>query len=148
MLEAPSILKEILNEAPQISSLNIGQKCLKQLLNDNELCEYLNRRLEALKITDYTKSSIAYLFDLDKFCETFSNIEQLTCKIDQEDTIIFLIKHLPKLLRINIPTFAELSSLRRRLSENQSSKLSEEFIIHVALKDTGEISIWIVREIN
>jgi hypothetical protein len=104
-LETPSVLLELLKEAPQLSSLDIRSGLLISLFNDDELCKYLNKMITELNITENHNSSMDDSCDLNQFCRTFSNIEQLSCNLDQLDSLLFLVKHLPKLLRITTFSF-------------------------------------------
>ncbi len=44
-LESSSFL-QLLKETPQLSSITIGLRCLQLFFNDDELCKYLNKKLQ------------------------------------------------------------------------------------------------------
>ena len=101
-IETLSDLSELLIEMPQISSINIGSNSLKSLFQDDHLCQYFNKKITKLNLTDSSDCSMDHLFDLKQFCEIFSNLEELRCNIDQYDSFLFLLKSLPKLSCITV----------------------------------------------
>jgi hypothetical protein len=96
---------ELLKEAPQVSSLDMCSGVLISLFTNDELCKYLNKMITELNITDSRNSSMDDSCDLKQFCKIFSNLEQLSCNLDQLQSLLFLVKHLPKLSRITTFSF-------------------------------------------
>ena len=50
-LDMSSVLLKIFNESPQLSSLSINSSTLLSLLNDDQLCEYLNKIVKQLNLS-------------------------------------------------------------------------------------------------
>jgi hypothetical protein len=92
-------LLEILKEAPQLSSLAIDPDQLISICDDDELCMYLNKMIKKLLINGGPSS---ILKNVIKFCEIFSNLDYLQCKTDEQDNILYLINHLPKLSILDV----------------------------------------------
>jgi len=97
-----SVLLQILKEAPQLSLLFIEKSVLISFLENNELCEYLNKRIYELIIdrccvNPYIKSN-----ELNLFCKIFENLKRLECCLNKPDDFLFIINHLSKLTHINV----------------------------------------------
>jgi hypothetical protein len=92
-------LLEILKEAPQLSSMVIDPDQLISIWDDDELCIYLNKMIKKLDLYGY---SSVILKNVIKFCEIFSNLDHLKCTIDEQDNILYLINHLPKLSILDV----------------------------------------------
>jgi hypothetical protein len=103
-MKSSLILLKILKAAPQLSSLNIECTKLKSFLNNKELCEYLNKRIKSLILRDHLQHSISInnTSEATQFCKIFTNIEHLECSIDHEDSLLFLLNHLPKLSTLKV----------------------------------------------
>ena len=145
-LESPDVLSELLKEAPQISSIGIQSSALLPLFDDNELCVYLNTMIKRLDISQLYSTLEINSCNLDKFCNVFSEIEQLACKIDQIDSLLFLLKHLPQLLRLNL--YSSVFELENVDSlEEEVRKLGLELIIDVS-RGWHPQPIWIFRNID
>ena len=98
----PLFLLHLLKQAPNISSLSIYVKLLLLLLNNDELCFYLNKMIK--KLTFLGSFNIDPNEDLSKIWQTFSNIEYIHYEVQHQDFLITIIPLLPKLLRIDIPS--------------------------------------------
>jgi len=90
------VFLKILNESPQLSSIRISVHALQQFFNNSNLCECLNKMIKTLDIYKYASSSFKYRYQLEEFCEVFSNLEELKCNIDQAKDLLYLLNHLPK----------------------------------------------------
>ncbi|UJR19426.1 hypothetical protein I4U23_022556 [Adineta vaga] len=92
--------KKMLEFTAQLSSICLNCLDLMCWLEDDELCKSLNKIIKKLDIH-------GGLFDmsdqlkLKRLCTVFTNLEQLTCFGDTS-VIVFLIKHLSKLIYIEI----------------------------------------------
>jgi hypothetical protein len=75
--------------------MEINGTNLQLCFQNEELCQYFNKMIRILDI-DFWKN-----IQLNQFCEIFYNLEHLTCWIDHEDNLIFLIANLPKLSTFN-----------------------------------------------
>jgi hypothetical protein len=104
-LKTPAVLFELLKDASQLSSLDIHSDVFKSLFDDDELCKYLNKMITKLNVKEEPRCAMDDSCDLNKFSKTFSNLEQLICILDQLDSFLFLLKHLPKLSYINVFSF-------------------------------------------
>ncbi|CAF1095163.1 unnamed protein product [Adineta ricciae] len=122
--ESPSVLVEILRETPRVSSLTISFDTVNSSLNDDELCQYLKRMIRNLHITKLWNFLRLRHDDIQlKFCEVFSNLDQLTCTVQKTCQMIFLLTHLPKLLRAQFIVtewnpYIDISSLNTCLRES------------------------------
>ena len=147
-LETPSGLLKILKESPQLSSLAINPDVLISLLDNEELCRYLNKKIKKLDIaTDlqvlYTNSNA-----LNQICIVFANIEQLICKIDERNSLLFLIKYLPKLSHIDNQSQRLSSPNEITWLENEVQKIGVKIIIDVYHNIHKNLSIWIIRDMH
>ena len=146
-LETTAVLKQLVKELPQLSSLKIIPDVLKSLIDDVELCKDLNT-IKKLNIVYYRDNSSLRLFDSNKFCEIFSNVEQLTCSTDQSDTVLFFLKHLPKLSRMNISLMSFSFIFSIDTLEEELQKLSIRVINDCDTVCVGDLSFWIFRDMN
>ncbi|CAF1132982.1 unnamed protein product [Rotaria magnacalcarata] len=91
-----SLLLEILNKLPELSSLTINKWALTIFLNDHQLCESLNKKITKLDISSNSRNTYIKSNNTDSYCSESSNLEQLPCNM----------KHLkcPKLSTINLGT--------------------------------------------
>ncbi|CAF1170187.1 unnamed protein product [Rotaria sp. Silwood1] len=148
MLSSKELLK-ILKESPKLSWITICPNNLKSLFIDDELCKYLNAMIKKLNIYPYTYSSFINLDELKRFCEIFSNIEQLTCFVRVPNDVLFLLNQLSKLSTINVyfpPLgYRDYFSI---LFEEQSHRLNFIFRVKGIDVNVPELSIWIDRNMN
>jgi hypothetical protein len=94
-LDDPLTLLELFKQTPQLSSMEINGTNLQLSFQNEELCQYFNKMIRILDI-DFWKN-----IQLNQFCQIFSNLEHLTCWIDHQENLIFLIANLPKLSTLN-----------------------------------------------
>ncbi len=142
-LKTANVLSEFLREAAQVSSIAMQSSALVPLFDDNGLCDYLNTMIKQLEIKciDLFKNS----YEMDRFCEIFLNLEQLTCTIKHRDFLLYLSMHLPKLSRLNL--YSSLHNLGNAdLLEEEMRKLGIGIIIDVP-HDWYPVPIWIIRNI-
>ncbi|CAF3344920.1 unnamed protein product [Rotaria socialis] len=99
-LKEPSILLRLLQDLPQLSSIVISICALEAFSYDTDLCEYLNKTIKKLDIYKYGFCSFKTHYQLEEFCKTFSNVEELKCNIDRMTDLLFLLKHLSKLTNL------------------------------------------------
>ncbi|CAF4332249.1 unnamed protein product, partial [Adineta steineri] len=101
------LLFEILKQMPNISSLILKKKITSSFYTNHELCELLNKKI---KMFDYRNPASANYFkiqDLDWFCKTFSNVEELHCDIDNVDDVLLILTKCSKLSIIKIKCVSE-----------------------------------------
>ena len=131
ILYSPSTLK--------ISSLSIDLDYLSTLFNDNELCNHLNKVIKKLELCQNNDEIFNNFDHLKKFCETFSNIKQLTCIIEDELFLLSMIKHLTQLTLLNLPVPIDYSlyhmpkkpyHLNLSRLESELSELGEAVIVN------------------
>jgi hypothetical protein len=93
------VLLMIFKEARQLSSLNICWNLLTSFLADQELCNYFNTMIKALYIRNsiYSKGDDEPNFDVEKFCQIFSNIEHLQFQSIHDNQLLFMFNRLSKL---------------------------------------------------
>ncbi|CAF1216092.1 unnamed protein product [Adineta steineri] len=150
-IENTLVLLEILKQSPKLSSITFIPKAIIQLFNDDELCKYLNKLIKKIILTDYFEYYANNSEKIKQFCQIFSNIEYLECKINSPDNLLLLLNYLPKLSSIkaigNNKCYPE-----RKFSpfENALRRLNVIFNInHVFISEFYEtrISIWIGNKI-
>ncbi|UJR18858.1 hypothetical protein I4U23_021986 [Adineta vaga] len=96
--EAKYAIKELFKSATQLTTLNTNLSNIISWFDDDELCKYLKKTIKKLDIgVDLLQNSD----DLERFCEIFSNLEQLECSSNELNTL-FLIEHLPNLIYMKI----------------------------------------------
>lgn len=120
--ETPDIFIEILKSAIQLTSLTVNLTDLIGWFNDDELCTYLNIYIKKL---DLPYASFENSDQLEQFCKVFGNLEQLGCFSNQSD-ILFLIKHLHKLIYIEI---YEYSNNKISWIKDEVEKLGLDIIV-------------------
>ena len=143
--ETSSALLQLLKQTPNISLLSIDPVALLSFLNDNdELCNYLKSTIKILVLTDHPKNLPASFYKANKLWDTFSNIEQLTCFIKGTDSLTFLLKQLPKLLRINYTITGSLSELDKSLIEEEIRELKLNSFVEIDSFPRKESFTWII----
>jgi hypothetical protein len=143
-LQTPDVLIELLKEAPQISSLKIDPKELISLFNDDRLCKYLNKMIKILDIHLDRESSFNNSSGLKQFCGVFSNLEQLTCTINQRESLVLLFQNLSELSFVKVfcsPPWIYHNCIYEL--EEEAQKLNIQIEFH---KDNNpNLLIWIIR---
>ncbi|CAF1230776.1 unnamed protein product [Adineta steineri] len=102
-------LLNILKKARKLSSLEINTSVLMSLLINDELCQYLNEMIKILIIDQHYDDQFNEFNDLNKFCQVFSNIEQLQCAIGHTSTFLYIINHMTKLNDLRIRLFDDFN---------------------------------------
>jgi hypothetical protein len=135
------------------------------LLNNDELCEYLKKMIRKLDLSTFCVDDQPFsqtwerrshrinrsndilddCYQLNKMWETFSNIEQIKCTIDSLDPIVFLLTHLPKLLRMNIWLRRMSFSTVIHHLEKEADKRGIRIITQFNSPGSKVASIWITR---
>ncbi|CAF0927831.1 unnamed protein product [Adineta steineri] len=112
-------LLNILKQARKLSSLEIKTSVLMSLLINDELCQYLNEMIKILIIDQYYHAKFIEFNEVNKFCQAFSNIEQLQCSIDHSSVLLYIINHMTKLKDLKI-------RLSNNLTQNSSMWLKRK----------------------
>jgi hypothetical protein len=130
--ETPALLFELLKDASKLSSLDIHPNVLGIIFDDDKLRKYLNKIITKLNITEKPCGEIDKRCNLKKFCQTFTNLEQLICKLDQQDSFLFLLQNLPKLSYINIfsSSFTRMLNIDSLKELNLSGKYISDYDRH------------------
>jgi hypothetical protein len=88
------------------------------------------------------------VYKIKKIWETFSNIEQIKCYIHELAPIIFLMQHLPKLLRMEIWSHkVSFQTLIPHLEE-EAHKLNMQITTNIGDAYNAYrkfISVWLIR---
>ncbi|CAF0927967.1 unnamed protein product [Adineta steineri] len=95
-------LLTILKKARKLSSLEMQKSSLISFLINDELCQYLNEMIKILIIDKYSDDKFIEFHQLNKFCQVFSNIEQLQCSISHTSTFLYILNHMTKLKDLEI----------------------------------------------
>ncbi|CAF1137981.1 unnamed protein product [Adineta steineri] len=141
-----SLLVEILKQSSKLTWLTINPKDLMLLLNNDELCIYLNRMIRKLDILKYDYPLFNNRNEMNRFCEVFVNIEQLVCYMMESMDVVFLLNQLKQLSMVNI----YLSSVNDReyfknLIEEESHKLNSIYCIEGIDTKAPKLFMWIGR---
>ena len=144
-LDTPFVLLKILKESPQLSSLVIHPDVLISLFDNEELCRYLNKMIKKLDISYYFDTFFNSSHKMYQLCKSFSNVEQLVCKINDHDSLLFLIKHLPKLscIDVHFGRFTNLFEISHL--EEETQKLDINIMTNIYGDFDKKLSIWIIR---
>lgn len=147
--KASSVLLEILKQTTQISSLAIDPYSLISLLDDDELCNYLTRMIKKLDINSYGYYTLEELQKMNQFWKIFSDIEQISCAIEKLNDFVFLLDHLPKLLRIDDHSTGSTLDLRFSSLVEQGRSRGVEIITDWVSNSPGRmVTIWIIRGVH
>jgi len=142
-IETSRVLFEILQEAPQLSSITIDISQLISFFDDDELCKYLNKMIKKFTVPDTSFCPFKNLNELTKFCQMFSNLEQLTYKTKQSDDIFYILNHLPKLIILTIyVTLAGDSKSSFSRFEDEAKKQNIMFHIEPVFPCEQMLQIW------
>jgi hypothetical protein len=137
---SPSLLLEILKQTPKLSLIKINPRNLKVLFDNDELCGYLNKMIKTIDLGTFGDSSFNNFDETKKFCEIFSEIEQILCHDIELNDLVFLLNNLTKLSSFSVVSskltdheylralFEEKSNFLYRLQSYDSKRL--------------ELSIW------
>ncbi|CAF1024618.1 unnamed protein product [Adineta steineri] len=147
-IENSRVLLEILQSLPKLSSLMINFRNFIRFTSNKELCEYLNKTIKKLDIYKYYSLTFKYYYEKTDLCQIFSNIEQFKCNIDEIHDLLYLLKHLPKLTKLNA-YFRKIKDYDRFRCwfKDQTKKLNLPFDIKCIDTYESEVSVWINREI-
>ena len=99
-----SFLLNLLKHAPNISTLSIHIHLVMSLLNNDELCFYLNTMIKKLHLIQSSVAAISNLSTISKLWQTFSNVEYLNYTYKLQDSLISILQFLPKISRIDAHT--------------------------------------------
>ncbi|CAF1567497.1 unnamed protein product [Didymodactylos carnosus] len=148
-IESLLVLLQLLRQTSQLSSITIQPYRLRSFFNDDELRKYLNKMIKILDIYMYPYDSFNSSGEIEQFCKILSNIEQLTCYINQKDHLVFLLKHLSKLsvMRIFLPTLDNRDCFTRWLKD-EARKLKLTLHIDFENKFEKTLCIWIDKTIR
>ncbi|CAF1421484.1 unnamed protein product [Adineta steineri] len=102
------LLFEILKQMPNISSLILKKKITSSFYTNHELCELLNKKIKMFDYSNPASTNYFKIQDLDWFCKTFSNVEELHCDIDNVDDFLFILTKCAKLSLIKIECVSKL----------------------------------------
>ncbi|CAF1351500.1 unnamed protein product [Adineta steineri] len=109
------LLFEILKQMPNISSLILKKQITSSFYTNHELCELLSKKIKMFDYCNpyYYQYNCPYYYqynkiqDIDWFCKTFSNVEELHCDIDNVDDVLLILTKCSKLSIINIKCASE-----------------------------------------
>jgi hypothetical protein len=96
------VLFELLKQMPNISKLKLQKQITNSFYDNYELCELLNKNIKILDFSCLSYDSYFKIEDLDGFCKTFSNVEELNCDIDNVDDALFILTKCSKLSIIQV----------------------------------------------
>ncbi len=102
-MNSTAILLEFLKTTPQLNSFAMHEDEVASLLNDEELCNYLNKVIKRLYIYQNPDNSINNCrYPTEQFSKTFGNIEHLLYEIGYKEELVFSLNHFPKLSTLHI----------------------------------------------
>jgi hypothetical protein len=67
------------------------------------------------------------------FCKIFSNLEQLTCNIDESDDVLYLVNHLSKLSLLTVYAMTDNNS-KKYFSRFENQAMTQNVIYRIESK--------------
>ncbi|CAF3698987.1 unnamed protein product [Rotaria sp. Silwood1] len=144
-MKSLSVLLQILQEAPNISSLTISRDILLQSFTNQKLCEKLNKMIKKLDIVKDRPFSQIGLKEIIQACHRFSNIEKLQCDFDRVDDFPSLLYEFEKLSNLKLFSFRSVYNYRmnRWLRDHASELNTYSFMIQFdSLNDEYDDDFW------
>jgi hypothetical protein len=139
-----TILLQLLKQAKQLSSMTIDPDILQSLFTDYESCLYLNKMIKKLDICNDSNLCCINSEQIEQFCQVFSNLEQLKCRIEGDHDIPILLTRLSKLSSMKACIQSKNWWRVRGLFENVKRKLN----IISDFKNNLNLEVWISRNMN
>ena len=99
---SPLLLLEIVKQTPKLSSIKINPRNLQVLFDNDELYGYLNKMIKKIDLGRFGDPSFNNFDEMMKFCEIFSDIEQILCYDIELNDLVFLLNNLTKLSSLNV----------------------------------------------
>ncbi len=125
-MNSTAILLKFLKTTPHLNSFAMHEDEVASLLNDQELCNYLNKMITRLYIYrngDNLVNNCTY--PTEQFNKTFCNIEHLLFEIGYGKELGFLLSHFPKLSTLHLNWRQEHDSKKCLLQlKNEVRKLN------------------------
>ncbi|UJR08030.1 hypothetical protein I4U23_012307 [Adineta vaga] len=141
-------LTEILKETPRLSSLTLAPNDLLMLCTDEnvQLCRSLNEKITKLQLYCDSSNSFKSSDEMNRFCDRFSNISQMTCSFSKIEHLLYLLEHLPQ---ISVMSGFFLHQFDRHALYSQFEKLTSKWnlifdVDHV--KTCLRLRVWIGRK--
>ncbi|CAF4126108.1 unnamed protein product [Rotaria sp. Silwood2] len=147
----PTILLEILKEAPNLSSLNIYNCAVDILKTNMEICRYTSEMIKKLQFCVYSQPNPCQKpHDVSSIHKVFPNVEHLTCHQTQPDSCLFLLNNLPKLSTLTIHFYQSRDNGSFNKVKEELSKLKNIFFYEEILRDIQHVKLmafgfWIDR---
>jgi hypothetical protein len=101
-MKSPLIILHLLQEIPNVSSLKINKDILFFLFNNGELCNYFNKTIKKLDVTDSNMYSSLKANVIVKLTQIFSNIECFRCNDGMRDNLQLILDELTKLPHVKV----------------------------------------------
>ncbi len=152
-IKSASILLNILKETPNLSSISIPKRILFSFFNNYQLCQYLNKLIKKLTMSEVCKDTnvydMIYSSELPQFCQIFFNLKQFQCSMEKWDDLIFILSHLPKLAHLSITTSAMRPENIDIFLQQIQLKLNKNFLYdYFKGKPISKLYIWTGENIN
>lgn len=97
------LLVNILRASPQLSSMSIHWNSFTSLFMNNELCGHFNQLIRTLCVEDDEhRRSLDQSFDVQKFCQVFSNLKHLQCNRGHAKRFLSIFNRLSSLLTLKL----------------------------------------------
>jgi hypothetical protein len=105
--------------------------------------------IKKLDILKYAHPSFNNSDEMNKFCEIFSNIEQLTCYVIQPNDVLVLVNQLVKLSTVNVylPKIDDREYFLN-LFEEESRRLNSIFRVEGIDRKSPKLNMWIGRNMK
>lgn len=95
--KSSAVILQLMKEALHLSSLELDKTILLLMLKNRELCEYLNKTIKQLDLTDFEIDTDLNCEEITKLYQTFSNMEKFRCSISDLTGLQLTIDQLSKL---------------------------------------------------
>ena len=147
--QRPSLLFQILDLSPQLSSLRTNACLLESLLHRPESKRYLNGRIRKLDLSDKDSHQCQRPSNIHCLHRLIPNLEQLTMSISKPEEWLFLLNQFPKLssFKVNITSTSYPKSFEHFKSEASERGATIDETIEKRWKDVlVTFSVWIRRK--
>ena len=144
-LDDSSILLDIVKQSSNLSMLNIDSRMLRLLFVNHELCKYLSKIIR--KLTLIAACDANEEFDqMNKFWQTFENLEELDCTIEKRQSIRLILESLPRLSHLNIRLkTARIVKDLETFTKEIATKLGVNIFIESEADFRVCLDVWIAR---
>ena len=147
--ENSSVLLQLLKQMSNLCSINIGWWLLEASFDDKEVCQYWNKMITKFYMSGYSSNLLDEKYGMDRLWKIFPNIEYIICLTEQKEFLLFLLKYLPKLSRIDAYSCSNTFVYPISWIEEEAQKLGLTVMTDTMITTyRTNLSIWIIRDLH